>query len=41
VSPSVRFVLRDRGLIREKIVKKVESSMKTKKRTSVLKRGKM
>jgi hypothetical protein len=41
VSPSVRFVLRDRGLIREKIVKKVESLMKTEKRTSVLKRGKM
>jgi hypothetical protein len=37
----VRFVLRDRGFIREKIVKIMESSMKTRKRTSVLKRGKM
>ncbi len=41
MSPSVRFVLRDRGLIREKIVKKVESSMKTGKRTSVVNREKM
>ncbi len=40
MSPSVRFVLRDKGLIREKIVKKVESSMKTGKRTSMVNREK-
>jgi hypothetical protein len=32
VSSRVRFVLSDRGFIREKIVKIVESSMKTGKR---------
>jgi hypothetical protein len=39
VSSRVRFVLRERGLIREKKLKGVERSMKNGKRTSVNKRG--
>ena len=41
MSSRVRLVLRERGLIREKILKRVERSMKTGKRTSVNKRGKI
>jgi hypothetical protein len=37
----VRFVLRERGIIREKKLKRVERSMKNGKRTSVNKRGKL
>ena len=41
MSSRVRFVLRERGLIREKKLKRVERSMKNGKRTSVNKRGKI
>ncbi len=41
MSSRVRFVLRERELIREKILKRVERSINTGKRTSVLKRGKI
>ena len=40
MSRRVRFVVSDRGRIREKIVKREKRSKKTGRRTSVLNRGK-